>query len=109
MGAVEVRITGFSRPLRTPPREKILKVDRYVKSISEARAIKDTARYFSALFLSALILLVGPDGGNLSWGSFGDSFKLTISITLIFFAIIFYWQVGMVGFLETPISWKSST
>ncbi|ASK19251.1 Cap15 family cyclic dinucleotide receptor domain-containing protein [Halomonas sp. N3-2A] len=56
---------------------------------------------FSALFLSALILLIGPDGGDLSWGNFGDSFKLATPITLIFVAIIFC--IGKWGWL---IFWK---
>lgn len=43
---------------------------------------------FSALFLSALILLLGPDAGTISWDNFGDSFKLATPITLIFIAII---------------------
>lgn len=63
---------------------------------------------FSALFLSVLILLIGPDGDELSWGNFGDSFKLAVPITLIFPAIIFSLANGAV-FLEIPISWKGST
>lgn len=56
---------------------------------------------FSALFLSALILLIGPDGGELSWGNFGDSFKLATPITIIFFVIIFF--IGKWGWL---VLWK---
>ena len=56
---------------------------------------------FSALFLSALILWLGPDGGTISWDNFGDSFKLATSITLIFIAIIVI--VGKWGWL---VFWK---
>lgn len=55
---------------------------------------------FSALFLSALILLMGPDG-DLSWDNFGDSFKLATPITLIFVATIF--AIGKWGWL---VLWK---
>ena len=44
---------------------------------------------FSALFLAALILSLGPHCGSISWDNFGDSFKLATPITLIFIAIIF--------------------
>lgn len=57
---------------------------------------------FSALFLSALILLLGPDDGAISWDSFGDAFKLSTPITLIFVAIIFV--IGRWGWL---VFWKS--
>ena len=56
---------------------------------------------FSALFLSALILLMGPDGGGLSWNNFGDSFKLTTPIILIFAIVIFV--IGKWGWL---VFWK---
>lgn len=56
---------------------------------------------FSALFLSALILLMSPNGGGLSWNTFGDSFQLTAPITLIFVFIIFV--IGKWGWLAL---WK---
>lgn len=52
---------------------------------------------FAALFLSALILLIGPDGRCLSWHDFGDSFKLITPITLIFAGVIFV--IGKWGWL----------
>src|SRR5690606_42040155 len=56
---------------------------------------------FSALFLSALILLIGANGGELSWNNFGDSFNLSTPITLLFLAVIFV--IGKWGWL---LFWK---
>lgn len=44
---------------------------------------------FSSLFLSALILSLGHNGGAISWDNFEDSLKLSTPITLIFIAAIF--------------------
>lgn len=57
---------------------------------------------FSIIFLSALILLLGPDGGAISWNSFGDAFKIATPATFIFVAIIFV--IGRWGWL---VFWKS--
>src|SRR5690606_41979754 len=65
---------------------------------------------FSALFLSALILLMGTNGGELSWNNFGDSFKLSTPITLIFIVVIFvigkwgwllFWKLPFLGALRS--------
>lgn len=63
--------------------------------------IKLLLAIFSALFLSALILLMSTNGEELSWNNFGDSFKLSTSITLIFIAVIYV--IGKWGWL---LFWK---
>lgn len=66
--------------------------------------IKALFSIFSALFLAALIIFLGPDGGILSWDNFGDSFRLATSITLIFIAIIFIiCKWGWMIFWRSPL------
>ena len=61
---------------------------------------------FSALFLSALILILGQSSGELSWDNFYNSLKISSPITLFFCSIIFvfgkwgwrlFWKLPFLG------------
>jgi hypothetical protein len=58
---------------------------------------------FSALFLAALILFIGPhQTEGMSWGNFESSFKLATPITLIFIGLVFV--IGKWGWM---LLWKA--